>query len=561
MRSIIQAIAAGCAALFCVGATAPERFEYTLTPILENGALTAVQFDLRFRGEPDGESTLRLPSSWGGQSELWKGIDALEIVAGATMREGEGASQRALSHRPNARIHVRYRIIQDWEGVPRAELGNTYRPVIQPGYFHLIGENVFVTPEHAERSAPLRVSIRRLPRGWSFASDLEHGPLTVDRLWASVTVGGDFRVLRDPQTNVRVALRGAWSFSGAEFMREASDIVGGQREFWGDQPSPFLVTLLQLEGPENWISVGGTGLGDAFAIFSTPNGPADSITRTLAHESLHTWLPGQIGGMPDEGEASSYWLSEGFTAFYTSRLLLRAGVWAPQHFAEELNQMLRAYAESSVRTEPNARILADFWNGREIHDLPYQRGRLLALIWDGRLRAEGRDFDDVVFEMRRRARSDSNLKAVEIFPLAALSLGLDPAVELANNVEAGAAVLLAEDLLAPCGAIITREVPRFHRGFDIEATQANNNVIAGVDPSLPAYAAGVREGMVLIRREAGEIGDSEQEIAYVMRDGEAERTFRYMPRGHGSFVLQQLVLEPNLEGESLAQCVRVLGGD
>ena len=236
----------------------------------------------------------------------------------------------------------------------------------------------------------------------------------------------------------------------------------------------------------------------------------------------------------------NYWLSEGFTDFYTGRLLVRDGVWTPQQFAADLNDMLRAYAQSPVRAEPNARIVADFWSNQDVQRLPYQRGRMLALIWDGRLRANGKSFDDVVREMRARARAASEPStAANIFPSVATDLGLDVSAELASNVETGAPILLPEDLLAPCGRIATREVSTFHRGFDIEATQANNNIIAGVDPTLPAYAAGIRNGMTLIRRDAGEIGDSEQEIAYVVRDGETERTFRYMPRGRGSFTLQE----------------------
>lgn len=559
MRSILQAIAAGCAVLFCASAAAPERIDYTLTPVLRDGALTAVEVDIRFRGEADGETELHLPDSWGGQDELWRSIDALGAVSGATMRAGETQHQRVLTHRPNARIHVRYRIIQDWEGAPRAEFGNTYRPVIQPGYFHLIGSAFLVRPVAAAEEARVRVRVRNLPRGWRYASDLEHPDVRLENVQSSVLVAGDFRILHDPQTNVRVAIRGEWSFNDADFMNDVSRIIDSQRTFWSDPPSPYLVTVLELAGPEGWISIGGTGLGDAFAFFATPTGPADGITRTLAHESLHTWLPAQVGGMPEEGEAIAYWLSEGFTSFYTPRLLVRDSLFTPAQFAAELNEMLRAYARSPVRTEPNARILADFWTDRDMHQLPYQRGRLLALIWDRRLRAAGHDFDDVVIAMRARARNGERY-ATDVFAGVARDFRLDLDADIETYVNQGAPILLPEDLLAPCGRIATSDVANFHRGFDIAATQANNNVIVGVDPTLPAYAAGMRNGMTLVRRDAGEIGDSEQEIAYVVRDSETERTLRYMPRGHGSLTRQRLELDKDLTGDRLAACVSVLGG-
>ena len=66
--------------------------------------------------------------------------------------------------------------------------------------------------------------------------------------------------------------------------------------------------------------------------------------------------------------------------------------------------------------------------------------------------------------------------------------------------------------------------------------------------------------MVLLRRDGGQIGDAEQEIAYVVHDGGAERTIRYMPRGHGAFTRQRLELAEDLRGARLEQCVAVIGG-
>lgn len=547
--------------LLCAGFSAPERLDYTLTPLMEDGALTAVQIDLNFRGDADGETALRLPSSWGGRDELWRSIDGVTVVSGARLLEGENPSSRTLTHRPNARIHLRYRVIQDFEGPPNAQQENAYRPVVQPSYFHLIGEATLITPEERDASTPVRVRTRNMPRGWRFASDLEHDGLLLGAALSSITVGGDFRIIQLGDPNVRVAIRGAWNFSDADFAAEVNDIITAQRRFWGDGSSPYLVTVIPLEAPSaGWLSVGGTGLEDAFAFFATTNADAATITRTLAHEGSHTWIPGQIGGLPQEHEAASYWFSEGFTDFYTGRLLVRQGVWGPREFASDLNRMLAAYAQSPARAAPNSRILTDFWSDRDLQQLPYQRGRFLATLWDKRLRAQGRDLDDVMLETRARARAGDALHADQMFALIIGEFGVNVDADIAEYVERGSPVLLPEDVFAPCGRVVTREAPRFHRGFDIEATSANNNIVAGVDPSLPAYAAGVRDGMVLIRRASGEIGNASREITYVMRDGDTERSFTYLPTGHGTFVLQEFVVDDTIEGGRLAQCIAVLGG-
>jgi predicted metalloprotease with PDZ domain len=558
LRSVFAVFLLAAASL-ALAAQAPlgAHVDYSITPILEAGALRAVEIDVRFRGDEDGLTTLRLPDEWGGQNELWRSVSGLSVVSGAEMRDGDGPAARVLVHRPNARIHVRYRVVQDWEGAPSAGQGNPYRAIIQPTYFHLIGNAALIIPE-VDGATPVRVHARAMPRGWRFATDLEHRGLTIEDANTSITVGGDFRVIAGEDPNIRIAIRGQWGFSDADLVAKASRIIGGQRRFWNDASEPYLITVIELTSPDpGWISVGGTGLEDAFAFFATPNAPEATITRILAHEGLHTWIPGRIGGMLAENEATDYWLSEGFTDFYTGRILVREGIWSPAQFADDLNLMLAEYAQSLVRTEPNARIVADFWNDRGVQQLPYQRGRLLATIWDARLRGRGAgDLDDVVYAMRARDEPT----AVERFHASVAALAFDLGVDVDAFVERGAPILLPEDAFAPCGRIETRDAPNFHRGFDIEATTANNNVIAGVIRGGPAYAAGMRDGMVLVRREAGEIGNAELEIAYVVRDGDVERTLRYMPRDEGSFTLQRLVIDKGLSGEALDRCIAVLAG-
>lgn len=561
MRKMFGLALAAMAMLVCSAQAPSSRLQYELSPILENGALTALQVDLRFRGEADGQTELRLPDEWGGQPELWRSIENVVAVSGATLANGDAANERVLTHRPNARIHVRYRVIQDFEGEPNARQGNAYRAIVQPGYFHLIGNAFMVTPSNGEESTPVSFRVRGLPRDWRYASDLEHAGLRLGNVWSSITVGGDFRIHEDRASRVRVAMRGEWSFTDEAFTQNVSEIIAGQRRFFSDRPSPYLVTVIPLVQPqEGWLSIGGTGLSDAFAFFATRNAEAAPITRTLAHEGLHTWVPNEIGDLPQEEQALDYWLSEGFTDFFTGRVLVRERLWTPQQFADDLNRMLRDYAQSPDRTVTNARVQEAFWSSRTVQQLPYQRGRFLATIWDQRLRAQGHDLDDVVLAMRARVQAGDERYAVQIFNDVAREYGIDPSEEIAAYIDRGEAILLPEDAFAPCGRIETRQVRAFHRGFNIEATQANNNIITGVDPAHPAYAAGLRDGMVLVRRDGGEIGNADLEIAYVVRDGDAERTLRYMPQGRETYTEQRLVLSDHLIDNALGQCLAVIGG-
>ncbi len=557
MKWMTLALAIGCAQ---TAFAAPV--EYVLTPLLDAGALQSVQIDLRFNGDADGESLLHLPDSWGGQEKLWLDIEGLEVVSGARLSDGKDAASRRLRHAPNARVHLRYRVLQNWrQGGPSATDGNPYRPIIQPTYFHLIGNAAFAVPE-IEPNTPARLAIKDLPPGWKFASDLSHPGLILADVKSSISVGGDYRILSDRESGLRVAIRGEWQFGDAEFLARVAEIAKSHRDFWGDDHAPFLVTMTYLSAPEpGWTSLGGTGLDDAFAFFATPNASVQMISRLLAHEGLHSWIPLRLGGMPEKDEAADYWLSEGFTDFYAPRLLVSEGAWDVQAFADDLNEMLRAYAISTAREYPNARVLTDFWKDPSTQKLPYQRGRLLAAIWDARLRARGdHDFDDVIHTMRKRAAAGSPLKSAALFRETAREFGLDVTDDLRQFIELGKPISLPPNVFAPCGEVATRQVPNFHRGFDIDATTAKDNVISGTDPASPAYAAGMRDGMKLVRRVGGEIGNAEIEIDYLVVDAGVERNIRYLPRAKGEYPLQALQITPDLAAGAAKECLRVLGG-
>lgn len=549
-------------ALLFAQSVAAAEVEYELTPVFTGEALTAVQIDLRFTGEDDGETRIALPDSWGGQEQLWREIERLKVVSGARISKGEDAAIRVLRHAPGARIHLRYRVVQNWrEGPPSARDGNPYRPIIQPDYFHLIGNAAFVVPE-IEQDASARLEVAGLPQTWRFASDLEHAGLTLGQVKTSIAVGGNYRILSEPGNGMRLAIRGQWKFSDAEFLASVARIAQAHRRFWNDVDAPFLVTVTDLSVPESgWSSLGGTGLDDAFAFFATPDAELKSISRLLAHEGLHSWIPLRIGGMPETDEAADYWLSEGFTDFYAARLLVQDGAWGPQEFADDLNETLRAYAVSPAREFPNSRVIRDFWKDQSTQKLPYQRGRLLAAIWDARLRASGKSgLDDIVRAMRERARAGSTLKATGLFRDVAGQMDLAVDDDLRRHIESGVPIELPRELFAPCGEVFTRQVTDFHRGFDIEATSANQNVVSGTDPESPAYAAGLRDGMRLIRRASGEIGNAEIELEYVVMDGEQERHIRYLPRAKGVHQVQALRVDSELDADAQARCLLVLGG-
>jgi predicted metalloprotease with PDZ domain len=551
------------AALALLGAAPKEQpTALVLRPVLDRGAFTAMDVAVSFNGEADGETVLELPDSWGGETELYKGLADLR-AEGAELLPGAAPAKRVLRHAPRARITVRYRVSNAATDEHRGR--NEYRPLIRSTHFQLFGSTYVALPEGIPETAPAAFALEGMPAGATFASDLQHGrrsaPLHVRDLTESVSVGGDFRVL-DAGGGVRIAIRGAWPRDDATWRVQLQRIGASQREYWSAREEPYLVTVLPLNLSPGSISVGGTGMSDAFAFFATTNARPEQIDETLSHEMMHTWVPRRIGRLDEKDEELSYWLSEGFTEFASFRTNVRGGLWSPEQFAAAFNASVRAYDLSPVRTAPNAHVLAEFWRNGEVQRLPYRRGLLLATLWDHRVRAATagrRDLDDVLLEMQEVARRRGDVSADRIFPVAMRRVGqVEVGVDLTTLVGEGAVVPLPEDIFAPCGKIVTTPQRRWERGFDFDATQAAGWKITGVPEGSNAHVAGLRNGMDL--RSWSERSDErfpDRPVTAGVGDNGVERRITWLPASGEVRDVRELVLDPGMDR---AACVKRLAG-
>lgn len=550
------------ATVLAMASAKAESIGYTVSPEIENGVLKALAVEMVLPGEADGETEIELPDTWGGKSELWRGISEFRVSGrGLSVTAGATPSFKLVRHAPGATLTVRYRVKQFWAGEPQADGSNEYRPVIRPGYFHVIGWTVFARPRWS-LATPVTVSFSGVPKGWRFASNLEQRTRAPSLAHAleSVAVGGDFRVLKAGQ--LRVAIRGAWGFSDESFIKRLEPIIASHHRFWGDAPAPFLVSVLPLHATPGQMSVGGTALDDAFAFFATSNVQDQQLTRILAHEHLHGWIPRRVGMMPQDNDTTEYWFSEGFTEFYTYRLLARDGLWPIADVEKAFNDVLRAYAFSPARNALNVQLAEKFWSDRAFGDLPYQRGFLFAALADNKVRRASKgkyDLDDVMQAMKRAATVPEGALPPpirQVFVATMASFGVDAANDIERYIEKGQSVVLPSDVWAACGVVEASDVAEFDRGFDGNRTMAKGNVVTGVDPGGPAYAAGLRDGMLLLRLELSDGGDSRVPLTYRVSVEGKVREISYLPSGKRRVSLQEL----KVSGAAGDACAARLGG-
>lgn len=560
MRNLI--VLAACTAL-CAMAPKGEAVDWHITPVVEGGAVTRLDMSLTFPGDADGETLVQMPDEWGGERELWRAIHDVRAT-GAEILPVETPGQIVLRHKPRAHLRLDWKLGGGPDAPPAKTGGNDYRPRFAKDHFFVIGFAALPQPETLTDASPAHVTLDR-PAGLTLVSDLDHagpsGRAPFGDLVQSTLFGGNLRLIESG--SARLALVGTFDTLGDAFWEETfTAIASVERRYWSTGDEPFLVTVIaELSAPESY-SIGGTGLGDAFSLFASTNMKGEDAVPLIAHEMMHTWVPGRIGRMPQD-EARHYWLSEGFTDWTTFRVLVREGLWSPADFAKAFNEAARAFDTSPVRAATADDIAARFWTSQEMSRLPYQKGMLIAAWLDAgiRERTKGKqDLDDVLHRMQRAAARDPDAYAYDLLVRAVKDVARwDVAAELDAMAMKGGPVTLAEEIYAPCGPLSITTGPIWERGFDFSATAAADWKIQGVTETSRAYEAGLRNDMEL-RAWSEDSRDRSPDKAATAKvtDGDGVREITWLPASREEFPVRSLDLDA---GADPAACIRRLSGD
>lgn len=570
---MLRAILTVVAAAGLLGAAKVPTVDYRLGVEPVAGGPPVLDVEVSFRGDADGETRLDLPDDWASAKDVWRYVYGLQVKGAEVVEDGPAA--RRLRHRPNAPITVRYRVQTAYDADPAGADGNPYKgPLIRPDWMSLMGEFVFAAPGGRD-DMPATFRWGRLPKGWRAASDLEHErmgrPMTVNDVGGSITVGGTrLTLIERPVTGgiLRFAAPNGAPFEMTPFADDLAAIASGQRAYWNDLREPYFVAFVPLTPRPQGSSSGGTGRGDAFVLYGTPNADPQRMRWTIGHEHIHSWMPKRVARRPADPEAGVYWISEGFTEFLTGRTLARTGFATPAQAVAYWAGRSAEYEASPLKTAPNARVISDFWSDRNAQRLPYQRGMLLALKWDEEIRRKtgGKaDLDDVVLRMRDHVREFPPDQGPDIvtglISAAWVVAGLDLRPDIARYAEGGAYVDLPEQLFDGCVDARVTVAPAFDSGFD-HAASFQAKVAKGVRRGGPAWASGLRDGMLIDGIDLAP-GDTNREVVLKVRaaDGRGQpKTLRYWPYGDKDVATRKLALAAGLEGEALAACGRKIGG-
>lgn len=558
--------------LLASNVSAQRALEYTLSPVF-NGSELRFRVDLKFKGDASGKTKLVLPNRWGGQTKIYQAIKNLILSSpNAKISDTSEPHIKVVNHQPNQILNIQYELVQDFPGNPKGESGRDYyRPLLQKNYFHWIGRSAWVRPDWDENASVL-LTLRwdNLPSGWRLANSFGAGKknqrfrTTIDDFNGGVFVGGDFRIQSIPVKGkpVYTAVRGKWQFSDAEFAGMVQKIVQVERNLWRDYNIPFyLVTLLPLESSSTSVNLGGTGTTNSFANFATPNAELNRFKQLLAHEYFHNWNSTKLGRLKEPAQLL-FWFSEGFTDYYSYLMLLRGGLISLDEYLQSCNRLIREYYLSPVRNADNQKVLKDFWNDDDVHDLPYRQGFLIATNWNALIRtASGgkNSLDDAMREMFNFARRNkpeitSELINKNISRYTKRSVLRD----IERYIENGELITPDKNAFGPQVRMEITEVPLFELGLDLDSL-LNKKIINGVKEGSAAYQAGLRDGQTVVRRSGISLGDATKQIEITIKDGEGERIVKYYPASRNTVSVPEYKLPPNVSDSERNETLWLLG--
>ena len=556
-------------------ATAQSRtreLKYTLEPILDKAGLR-FRIDLRYRGDATETTRLVLPNRWGGQSRLYQTVRNLRIISPkGRLSDTDEPHVKLVNHQPNQMLQIQYELVQDFAGNPRGSGGRDYyRPILQPEYFHWIGHGAWVYPQWDEHETILvTLEWKNFPRSWTLANSFavktknQRFQATLEEFIHAVFAGGDFRIQSIPVRGkaVYTAVRGSWQFSDPTFAEMVQRIVTVERDFWRDQRAAYyLVTLLPLESSPGSINIGGTGLTNSFANFASTNSEIDRFKHLLAHEYFHNWNSVKLGRL-QEPDKLLYWFSEGFTDYYTYLLLLRSGLISLDEYIQRYNSWIREYYLSPVRTANNQRVLQDFWNDDDVHDLPYRRGFLLATNLNALIRSytAGRNsLDDAMRDMFRAAQGRDRLLTTELIgEHIGGYAGRDVLPDIRRYIDNGETIMPEKNAFGPHIEVEMVGLPLFELGFDLERL-LKEKTIAGVVESSAAYRAGLRNGQSVVKRSPISVGDATKPVELTIRTAQGDRTIQYYPATQKTVRVPQFKFRPGFGDRERAETLKWLG--
>lgn len=461
----------------------------------------SLRITLSFKIDKSGKSILHLPSEWAGQRKLYQAISQLHAISNFTKIDTTAKpDEYIISGDRDKNASISYVLKQDWTGPLKYPL--YFRPINRKGIFYFEGYSGLLYPEMSD-STKIICTITYTGfddnefTGNSFFAGIRKKTFstTTDHLLNSFYCAGAYRSqsVRIKGTNVIIAVAGKFQFSDQAVFNGISKIVAAERNFWKSNGSKyFFAALLQMDDQGN---NGGTAHYQSFVLFQSPDLKMDEgFLPLVSHEYFHNWLGIDLK-MPQPSERYK-WFSEGFTDYYSIKLLFKAGLITSGSFLTKLNAGIKSYYLSPYFSESNDAIAGKYWTDSQMRLLSYVRGLTIAFWLDNRISIkDSASLDNLMRELYHPQKKEQLFIKTE-FDRLVLQYADPLALTIVDKANEGNNQALTQALLKLKNYEVTEVVVNkvFDLGFDLQASKVAKKII-GLRSNSNAAKAGLTENM------------------------------------------------------------------
>lgn len=502
---------------------------------------TNLEISLNYQTAETEPLTVKLPVDCYGTPKLYRFATSFTGESGTVVKNGKDDGERIVQPDSQGEIHLKYVLSFD----PQALADNTFSPNVGNGYFHVAGCQWMLQIGNAEEKLPHIIELVDAPKDWKMYSSLTANPakfegvVSYDDLERTALGGGRegfsrFVVREKP---VSVFVRGKFAIPRTEIIAAVRKIVTLQRERFNDFNQPFY-NIVVLPKEDN---VAGTRIENLFVSFFKSDVTREQLYVLLSHEMLHNWLTADIV-KPPKGELSFkyQWFYEGFTDYFSRRILFDAKLLTPEKFAELINRDILNIADNPNKNTTFQDLIEATKTGKfntPFIKLSYYRGALIALDWDAKIRQRNKEkslgnlIEDVY---RLRLKNNGSVSEEDFFELVRKNYGIDAKADFEKYILRGEPIAVASNALGNSYALRESSVPSFDPGFLLnESRQAKK--ISGVKAGGTAYRAGLRDGMEVVRVENynrfGNAWNPSKPLVIVVKEQNKERKISFFPHG------------------------------
>ena len=540
MRPILILLLIGCLSS-CAKTT--NDLSYVVSPGESQNGEATLKIEMTFQANPEGRSLLLLQDTAWGQDSLYNVIESVRLVnAKGSILKKRDSNYIEIVHPKNLKkVVFEYVLKQDTEG--ELTTMKTYRPVIQPNYFHVFSHNLFMLPfdivEDKKEGFDIAIEWKGFPGHYNFQNSFGSNSrkqriegIIEQKFHSAVFLGGDFRVYSRKVKNneVSFAVRGDWEvFDDSTMTRILEQTVTVQRDFWKDHSQEYFSVSMIPTILERGSSFQGSGLTNSFATSASNNEylEVEGLVYLFNHELMHNWT-GHI--IKNENEEEQYWFSEGFTEYYTFKNIAKNKIYGlgGNYFIKKLNETQRLLYESPVKNAKNEEInYTNFWSSRDYGKLPYYRGALFAFYLDQSIRetSNGKlSLDDMMLEIKEAAVTNGQKLSHDYFLKTASNyLGDDIGILFDKHILKGEDLRIL-DLYKNLDLEFDTTSKIFDLGFEFSDDKKN---IASIDKLSKAYEAGLRKGDRLTSRSYRY--DPNFKAEFIRVSGDKEEKIEFYP--------------------------------